>query len=143
MAQDRFNEASNASAVERTAHVLPVATGVPAADDPYLVPTSSILDSSIKQVSHPIKEQKSRRPKIIAALQRIENTGIIADVREGNDSHETSRRGGVGYASDGALNSVLTDGVTYQLKRVGPSSKVSSVSSGMSPENHKEFLGPD
>jgi ribosomal protein L14E/L6E/L27E len=144
--KDRFNEAADASAVERTAHVLPAVTVVPAADDPFVIPTM-MQDTLGTQVRHPVKAQKSRRSKIIAALQRIEHTDVVAEDVEKEDHHdgnETSHvRRGVGYASDGALNSVLTDGGTYQHKKVGLASTPSLASSEKSPDNNIEFLGPN
>jgi metal transporter CNNM len=119
LTKERFDEAVDASAIERTAPaVLPAILPV---DVPDTLPTSEMSPEKIELGSDPVKkrgEARSRRSKLIAALQ-LKSKADVIDEEEGDVPEESNRSKGVGYAAEGGLSSVLTDGGIYQPKRAG------------------------
>jgi hypothetical protein len=118
----RFDEAVDASAVERTAHSNPPIV-ISDHDVPSTGPASAAV-SDIEQSDHQRRrdEAVSRRSKFIAALQR-KSKFLVGSDREldgddGKEEEEAERAPkGVGYAAEGGLNAVLTEGGMYQPRQ--------------------------
>lgn len=122
LTKENFDKAVDASAVERTAPAAPTVSPLlvdlaPVASE-HTGEKSGILEVDPEPVPK-VEETKSRRTRLIDALQRKASQSAIIENSEDGDASRMVRS--VGFASDGGLNSVLTDGGTYMPKPVSNS----------------------
>ena len=136
IAKARFDEAVDASAVERISNP-PVLSATPA-------PTESQVTSAkpLEPHSPSAPKRESRRVQLLAAFHTRSKSDVVKN-EEGDDFGEIAEVPGIGFGSGGGLNAQLSDGGSIRPNPVERSAQASPGPPMKSSSRIIEYIGPD